>query len=193
MGGPGKQQNSDPAPIAKEQVQNSPATGQAHGTFSEFHESISDAQRTEIGPWLRALQHSVKEARFGVMQGNMEVIVDLLNRMDQLLESAQARFGFVSTPIAIREESEAVVPKLRLERPSAENSLYFQRKTPGFCDGQIWRRQDGTPELRIHAVAEKSVIEVQWYLNGRFERDARLARVDLLRYVQENGLRLVGE
>jgi len=77
--------------------------------------------------------------------------------------------------------------------PVAETQLPQAPKPPlsvAFGPGQIWQRPDGRAQFRVSA-ANEDLVEIQWFLQGRFKNQNCFPTRDLLLYVTENNMQPV--
>ena len=116
-----------------------------------------------------ALQNSIKAARYGVVCGDLEIIVILLNRLDLLVDEAAVRLRDCLPPTGNSPSGSA---------------------PEGFCfrAGQVWGRSNGTRTFRVASLAGDAV-QIEWWLRGKFKRQSRLPARDLLIFVRENRIR----
>jgi hypothetical protein len=166
-----------------------------------------ERQQEYLRDFLTLFQNATKEARYGVVLQDMRVVVDVLNRLDSLLQQVEIRFGLdqqpISSPLATAEGAGALRVQLRLE--PTEPGLPEIPKTPrpgqpmpppppsfAFGPGQIWQRPDGRAEFRVFA-ANEDLVEIQWFLQGRFKNQNCFPTRDLLLYVTENKMQPVLE
>jgi hypothetical protein len=127
----------------------------------------------------------------------MRVVVDVLNRLDSLLQQVEIRFGLdqrpVSSPSPTADRPGSLQVQLRLEPPKTE--LPQVPKPPlsvAFGPGQIWQRPDGRAQFRVSA-ANEDLVEIQWFLQGRFKNQNCFPTRDLLLYVTENKMQPVSD
>ena len=144
---------------------------------------------------LATFRNSVKEARFGVVRADMETIVDVLNRLDLLIDEAAARLGVcvlspnhpIKDPLPSAESKERLSAQLRLEAallaPPDAGKVEFRV-------GQVWKKPNGKRDFVVWRV-EDDMVELRWCVHGRLEKACRLRARDVLKYAAENEVRPV--
>ena len=154
-----------------------------------------EMDREYLKRFLAALRNSVKEARYGVVRADMQIVVDLLNRLDQQIDEAGTRLGLfvfppnrpTQGPLPVAGSGELLSTQLRLDTPEPPISA-----KPEFQVGQVWKKVDGKRDFMVWRV-EEDAVEIRWCLHGRFERPCRLSNHDLLEYTSENNVRPVSQ
>ena len=140
------------------------------------------------------LQSGINEGRLGIAHSDLDLIGQVLQKLELLVREARLRFGLdpglhASLPFPAAAPPQELASELRLEPPIPKAS---PARAPRFRPGQIWRKLDGTADFMVCSVAPQSV-DIRWCIDGRFERECRFNPSDLMAYASEKQVRINAE